>query len=527
MLGGAVSGQRPADRHDARKLLAAVVAGLLLLAWLAVFSWLLPARPRATLVPREKCCFLRFSPDGTRLLTAGGTNSWPSYSGPLQVWGVESSAELLAVAEAWDAIETIRVSPDSRLLAAYQKEGDLKVWDIGSGREIFSLRPAAEFGYRLNFRFSPDWKYLLVQDHERDGQKTDHVRFWDIATGRERARVEAHWGGVEFTGPDKGLIVLRWKDRNQVKVQRWRFTAGEPLLSLAGEIDVLADKVALSPDRKILAAVREPQTPGQPAEIELRAVDSGTARLRFPAAFPGKHIQTVSFSPDGRVLAAHAGGETRGHWETESRLWDVSGGQARELGSFPDNPAFSPDGKCVAVPTKEGAILHDAGFLGVARELQRPGDRSLPLIPFANDLPYTTVRFSPDSRLIAVTGLFDCREQGPVIDWLSRNIPRFSTPRGGAVARVWDARTGREHASLPGCRELLFSPDGTTLPALGSEGAVELWDVPVHGPRGLIVGLSLLTWLASIGCCLGLRRLVARFHLAVRGAAHDRIGIRS
>src|SRR5262249_57545526 len=132
--------------------------------------------------------------------------------------------------------ETVRFSPDSKLLAAHQMEGDLKVWDIASGQVVFSLRPGTVFGNWVHFRFSPDGQYLLVRDYECDWQNVDQVRLWDIA-GRDRARIEANFWTLEFTGQGEGLI--GWQNKgggDVVTVRRGGLTGGAALLLPAGGV---------------------------------------------------------------------------------------------------------------------------------------------------------------------------------------------------------------------------------------------------------------------------------------------------
>src|SRR5262249_6810829 len=155
----------------------------------------------------------------------------------------------------------------------------------------------------------------------------------------------------------------------------------------------------------------------------------------------------------------HAGGGGLFHWETETRLWDVGEGQARELGSFAASPTFSPDGKGLAVPTEDGGALPGPASPPGGRPLQHPGGAGWSRLWSYNGYKaYPTAQFSPDSRLVAVTGLFDGRERGPVAKWLSRHVAYWPTQRWGNIARVWDAETGREQARLSGCKEVVFSP---------------------------------------------------------------------
>jgi WD40 repeat protein len=482
-----------------------LLAALVLPGWLLVFSGMLPARPRTTLRPRVDCRFLRFSPDSKSMVTAGDEGFYSS--GPLQVWDVDSGKELLSVAEKWGEIETIAFSPDGKLLAAHQKEGELKLWDIHAGQEVFSLGPFTRFGNWVNFRFSPDGKLLLVQDYRR-GWPKDDVTFFDIATKQERGTVEAYFWALEFTDKGQGLIAWHRREGGKiVKMERWRLGEGQPLLCLVGNCDLAVDDLALSPDGETLATANNPPNDGHPSEIALRELETGAVRLRFPTDYRGKHVQSLSFSPDGRVLLAHTAGGTQLSWKTETRLWDVSRAEASELAAFAETPIFSPDGKWLAVPVMDGADLYDGVLIRKTAVLVQPGDEGPGRFGSYNGhISYPTVEFSPDSRLVAVASLSNYKEQTPILEWFSKNIYRLPTDSGGRIVRVWNVKTGQEHASFRECWRANFSPDGKTIATLRHDGRVELWEVPVRGPVWMVIGLSLLTWLASAGCFLGSAR---------------------
>jgi WD40 repeat protein len=186
--------------------------------------------------------------------------------------------------------------------------------------------------------------------------------------------------------------------------------------------------------------------PNSAAAIWLYAAATGKALARL--AGHGSWIMCVAYSPDGKLLASTSEGR-----DASTRLWDVTARkEIRRWNEGSRAVAFSPDGKVLAGGDSQGDILFwDA----------RSGER-LRRIPRAG-VPVETLAFSPDSKLIA------------------------STHRSGTV-RLWNVRTGAEVLVGPGHQSAVvsvaFSPDGKRLATRGADARVYIWDVsqgrPVH-----------------------------------------------
>ncbi len=152
-------------------------------------------------------------------------------------------------------------------------------------------------------------------------------------------------------------------------------------------------------------------------------------------------------------------------------------------------PAFSPDGKALAVPSGPDVLVFDAETGRPTRTLLGCGNRVF------------RVAFSPDGRTVAAASTpdhavklwaadtgreLDCRVPAEACG----PYPAFDFGPGGTfavidaegVVHLFDVAAGKETAVLPdGPRDacsVAFRPDGAALAAAARDGAVCVWDVP-------------------------------------------------
>ena len=162
---------------------------------------------------------------------------------------------------------------------------------------------------------------------------------------------------------------------------------------------------------------------------------------------PGQpEVWGAAFSPDGRWVATTSSGYSASMKEPV-KIWDVTDGHSvfdLTIGGA-GSAAFSPDGRWLIANGSGGCALWHAGSWqpgpALSKEIQNVG-----IFP----------TFSPDSCLLAFT-------MGETIHLL-----RADTGEGLAVLE--------SPAPLSSAR-LLFSPDSAQLAALGSDGALQLWDL--------------------------------------------------
>ncbi len=169
--------------------------------------------------------------------------------------------------------------------------------------------------------------------------------------------------------------------------------------------------------------------------------------------------QLAHVDHDNSVWSLAFSGGTHLAWSTTSkiRLNNLANGEIVELGDSPGSfgpyPAFSPDGKFLAVGGKETEVrLWDTA---TGRELE-------PLT--LGTTAVKTFAISPDGTTLAVATAHS------------------------SVATLWDWPRRRPLAALDGhagtINLLAFAPDGRTLLTADSVGEVQLWDVASRRVRG-------------------------------------------
>jgi WD40 repeat protein len=371
-----------------------------------------------------------FSPDGTRIVTGGSTDSG---TGEASVWDARTGVELLQLKGHTGQVMSAAFSPDGQRIITGSADGTVKVWDARTGTPRLDLEgPKGSQCAAL----SPDGARIVTGGGFPRGEAT----VWDARTGMPQFALKGIKGRVNSVAFSKdGRLIAtggvgtadKWPGAAMV----WDARTGVPLVELQG-LKEPVKSVAFSPDgTRILTAAEYFNRGG----TELKLWDARTGRVlldltqkRAPGMYPGERGGSVAFSPDGRRFVA---GGMHTVDRVQVKVCDARTGtvlvELKGITLPVHSVAFSPDGtRIVTGDWVKTATVWDA----------ETGTALLELKGHTGNV--FSVAFSPDGK-------------------------RIVTGSGDRTVRVWDARTGTTLAELKGHTDAVtsvsFSADGTRL----------------------------------------------------------------
>jgi WD40 repeat protein len=392
----------------------------------------------------------------------------------------------------------VRYSPDGKWLIAGDYPGSVvQVWDIETGKQLTKIETG--FGYRGStdsFFVSPDFKTVFVPRekrkatrYEKDGKRLirwefdGDVRAWDLESGKfwrtfTHTPARGVWA-MELAPDGTNFVTFEHQSGESppgefgYAASLWDVRSGK-CRPLPQDLSAMA---AYAPDSKTFAA-RLTKDGRQVTALAVIDVATTRPKISIPISAQGASLGYVLFSPDGALLAGEVRERKTGqHW---LKLWDPASG--KEIASFEGEkneyfmrPAFSPNGKVLAVPNgrdaKSKLFLIDVS----ARKVWN-------IVLLSDKAVVRDPVFSPDGRWIAIATQVFPEELERTPEPKAEDVPQ---PRIHLV----EAATGQVRETLvapPGFPvSLCFSPDGRTLATAG-HGRVLLWDLtrPPGSARG-------------------------------------------
>jgi WD40 repeat protein len=372
-----------------------------------------------------------FSPDGTRIVTAG-------YDDMARVWDARTGEPLSPPLRHRDVVRCAAFSPDGTRVVTSSADGTVQIWDAVTGEPR-----GRAFGHHQpvhTVEFSPDG--TRVVSASKDGT----ARIWST-DGQPIGRPLAHANAVHTArfSPDGSRIVTT--ARGGTNDQAWDATSGryvgegvvqvwnaETGAPLGPPLDTGRESTAsFSLDGRYIVTSSHDGT--------ARVWDAATGNPRGPLLRSGSAVNTAAFSPDGsRVVTASANG-TAMVWDAVTGV-PLSPPLKQESNVF--YAAFSPDGNRVITASDDGT----------ARIWDTPTEpRSS--ISLSHSDPVLATAFSPDGARV-VTGC------------------------SGGTVRIWDATTGVQ-LGRPLQHEkdvwgVAFSPDGSRVITASDDGTARIWD---------------------------------------------------
>ncbi len=447
---------------------------------------------------------LVFHPDSTMLATAGADKCvrfWDSATGKPIGKPLKHSQE----------IRLIAFHPSGKKLVSYaenikNKNGDLGIWDLATGRDVFLPWPATQGlsnvgfsrdGLRI-FAVSPTNKLHLWHT---SGQllasavgpfpKADYP-YW-LAPNADRA-LQIHNTEVKILDLPKSTTAFVLPHESPVLLARycasgrfiitatanlglrlWRANNGQQVGHALPHPKLIASAFMSRDDRWLLTCCDD-------HSYRLWNLESVTKELT-PINL-GINGSLISLSPDGATALI---GQAK-----RALLRDiVSGkqlGQAIPISGNNPKGVWSPDGRHVAIATPDGARIHDARTgkaISPIVKLDKVGDFSMQL-QHASNMTILTMWNSAQVKAWDGTGIVIWQKKlAKQIHMLDCDGTRLALWRNKGALEIQDGRSGKSRpllklAIIP--EFFRFAPTGRVGIAGLGDGSLRIWDLSTGKP---------------------------------------------
>jgi WD40 repeat protein len=284
-----------------------------------------------------------------------------------------------------DWVRCLSFTPDSAKLASGSFDKTIKLWQIDTGKEIYTFADRLKGVFAL--AVSPDGKYLA------SGSWNETIELWDLATGTLLHNLTQHKESVRSLAisPDSQTLISGSFDRTIVL---WHLPDGKVIETITDPEPIAA--ISLSPDGKFLVST------GDDGSIKIRSLISGAM---IAESIDNKHcIGSLAIGPDSLTIAA---GTTNGYiilWQLPNmenglpqqiQLTQTIKAHAGQINAC----VFSPDGQYLITGSVDGKAKvwyrgADLSFRDKARSILK-GDPGRSVMSVAID---------PAGQLIAIGG---------------------------------------------------------------------------------------------------------------------------
>jgi WD40 repeat protein len=312
---------------------------------------------------RKAVSCVALTPDGKTAASA-------SRDSTVRVWDAHTGKELRVYTGHGVSVHAIAISPDGKTVASVDVDGMTHLWELATGKTLKRLKPGKELKSShsmLLLAFAPDGKTLVVHDEE--------LRVFDVATARMERRIRGSWWqyGSDAISPD-GQIVASVIWDTPFRISFLNLATGQELGSIAVDRRDIVQTVAFSPDGKLLAAgcYKDSRHVGS-YDHRLRVWEVATRKELLCLKLPGL-LERIAFSPDGKSLMGAIGIDSWGA-DPSLHFWDLRSGKefgqlAGHLGTL-SSLAFSRDGGILVTGSGDStALVWDAKSL--PRDTRRP-----------------------------------------------------------------------------------------------------------------------------------------------------------
>ena len=366
---------------------------------------------------------IAYSPNGKYLAVASSIGIW--------IYDMETYQEIELISGAEGHINSVVFSLDGNAIVGGSQDGNVYFWNVNTWE--LSKILSSNVNWINSVVFSPGGNTMASSGGTYEGTEPV-IDLWNFHTDELLKSFGGPYAPLSVCfSPDGKTLIGGEKYKKGIFV--WNVDTGELLMTLIGHDEFESiNSIVFSPDGKIIASASDDKT--------VRLWNSHTGLL-FQTLKHTAHVRDVVFSADGKTLIS-AGADG-------IRIWNSN---TAELINFIEIPAvsvvFSPDGRTFVSGSSDGIRVWDVDTKELLKTIDGYSDK------------ISGVVYSPDGSTI-----------------VSGNHNR--------TIRLWDANTGRIIKTLSGHTDVVtsvvYSPDGNTIASGSYDDTIRLWDAHTYAYR--------------------------------------------
>jgi WD40 repeat protein len=267
-----------------------------------------------------------FSPDNKFM--ASGT-----WQGEIKLWDITSGKCLQTLKKHRKTVNCISFSPDGKLLASGSNDKTTKIWDLQTGRclrtlsnlEVLRSRQPDWYktklpdeGAILFLTFSPNGKLLA------SAGSASYLVIWQVKTGQVFSSWEEvmfyPWSLFSFTQDGKSLITshLNTIYLSDIKTGKRTNQFGYKTLNYKIPDNRLKILGVASPDQRVIATISS-----DAKKVNLWELKSNALLHSFSSQNKSESLTTLELSPDGHWLTAALSDNKIEFWPMPKQFWSA------------------------------------------------------------------------------------------------------------------------------------------------------------------------------------------------------------
>ena len=363
--------------------------------------------------------------------------------------------------EAW--VHSVAFSADSKSLAT--GSSDARLWDVSTGQQTAEFKGHSK--PLVSVAISADGTKLVTGSFDLS------AKLWEISTKKllwtiDDPRAGIAMGRLAFSSDGQRL----YTETAERKIRSWDTSTGKEI-SDQKSFHGLRHPFAWSPDGKYIAGQTQ-----RGWEIDVKEIATGrtVTTLKRDIGF----VTDVSFAPNSKLVLVRGS-------EGIAFLWELpSGKQIRKFDGVTCEPSFSPNGKSIAMCSKNVIKLWDL-------------EKSVEIAFLRGHIgEVKAIAFSPDGLKLASGGDDNTAKIWNVPPSETRGILRGHTKEINGISfshdskllasasednsvKIWDVETEQVRRPLVGHTDVVistaFSPDERTVATIAKDRKVKIWDI--------------------------------------------------